>query len=162
MYPDLLEQAGYHVGFTGKGWGPGDFKSGGFKRNPAGPEYNRHTARPPHRERVRHRLRPQLRRLPRGTQARPAVLLLVRRHEPHRDYEEGVGRRSGKDPKAVTLPAYYPDSDVIRNDMLDYAVEVEWFDTQLGRILEHARSRPASSTTRSCWSRRTTACRSRA
>ena len=56
-------------------------------------------------------------------------------NEPHRDYEDGVGRRSGKDPRAVTLPAYYPDKDVIRNDMLDYAVEVEWFDSQLGRIL---------------------------
>ena len=53
-------------------------------------------------------------------------------HEPHRDYEEGVGRRSGKDPRLVTLPAYYPDSDLIRNDLLDYAVEVEWFDMQLG------------------------------
>ena len=49
VYPDLLEQAGYHVGFTGKGWGPGDFRSGGFKRNPAGPEYNRRSLRPPHR-----------------------------------------------------------------------------------------------------------------
>ena len=35
----------------------------------------------------------------------------------------------------MTLPSYYPDSDVIRSDMLDYAVEVEWFDTQLGRML---------------------------
>ncbi len=50
VYPDLLEQAGYLVGFTGKGWGPGDFRSGGFKRNPAGPEFNRRTLRPPHRE----------------------------------------------------------------------------------------------------------------
>ena len=30
VYPDLLERAGYHVGHTGKGWGPGDFKSGRF------------------------------------------------------------------------------------------------------------------------------------
>lgn len=37
VYPDLLEQAGYAVGFTGKGWGPGNFKAGGRERNPAGP-----------------------------------------------------------------------------------------------------------------------------
>ena len=55
--------------------------------------------------------------------------------EPHREYEEGVGRRSGKDPRAVKLPSYYPDSDLIRNDMLDLAVEVEWFDTHLGRMI---------------------------
>src|SRR5581483_12084987 len=40
VYPDLLEQAGYTLGLTGKGWGPGDFKSTGFKRNPAGPGFN--------------------------------------------------------------------------------------------------------------------------
>ena len=27
IYPDLLEKAGYFVGLTGKGWGPGDFKT---------------------------------------------------------------------------------------------------------------------------------------
>jgi len=37
VYPDLLEKAGYADGFTGKGWGPGDFKAGGFTRTPAGP-----------------------------------------------------------------------------------------------------------------------------
>ena len=36
VYPDLLERAGYAVGSTRKGWGPGDFRAGGFTRNPAG------------------------------------------------------------------------------------------------------------------------------
>ena len=36
VYPDLLEQAGYKVGHTGKGWGPGDFKAGGFRGIPPG------------------------------------------------------------------------------------------------------------------------------
>ena len=35
-YPAELERAGYFVGMTGKGWGPGDFKSTGFEHNPAG------------------------------------------------------------------------------------------------------------------------------
>src|SRR5688572_17189038 len=39
VYPDLLERAGYHAGFTGKGWGPGQFEPGGRKRNPAGPRF---------------------------------------------------------------------------------------------------------------------------
>src|SRR3954470_12657140 len=37
VYPDILEQAGYTVGLTGKGWGPGEFRLGGRTRNPAGP-----------------------------------------------------------------------------------------------------------------------------
>src|SRR5437667_5846258 len=39
VYPDVLEAAGYAVGFQGKGWGPGDFEMGGRKRNPAGPSF---------------------------------------------------------------------------------------------------------------------------
>src|SRR5215217_1897260 len=37
VYPNILEAAGYAIGLQGKGWGPGDFKPGGFTRNPAGP-----------------------------------------------------------------------------------------------------------------------------
>src|SRR6187401_2567263 len=41
-YPDLLEQAGYFVGLTGKGWGPGDFKTAAQRtRNPAGPSFDK-------------------------------------------------------------------------------------------------------------------------
>ncbi len=136
VYPDLLEQAGYHVGFTGKGWGPGDFRSGGFKRNPAGPEYNRQTARPPHLGISDIDYAGNFRDFLAARKAGQPFCFWFGGTEPHREYEDGIGRRSGKDPKAVKLPAYYPDLDVIRNDMLDYAVEVEWFDASLGRILE--------------------------
>src|ERR1051325_10616477 len=39
VYPDLLEAAGYQVGYTRKGWGPGNFQAGGRTRNPAGPGF---------------------------------------------------------------------------------------------------------------------------
>ncbi|HEY5314775.1 MAG TPA: sulfatase-like hydrolase/transferase, partial [Pirellulales bacterium] len=47
VYPDLLERAGYVVGVTGKGWGPGDFAAGGFSRNPAGPSFDQFKLKPP-------------------------------------------------------------------------------------------------------------------
>ena len=40
VYPDLLEETGYFVGYTGKGWFPGLNEPGGRKRNPTGPEFN--------------------------------------------------------------------------------------------------------------------------
>src|SRR3982751_3208734 len=41
VYPDLLEKSGYTVGLTGKGWGPGDFKTLAKRtRNPAGPSFD--------------------------------------------------------------------------------------------------------------------------
>ncbi len=136
VYPDLLEKAGYHVGFTGKGWGPGDFKGGGFQRNPAGPAYQKYTARPP------------LEGMGGTDYARNFADFLEARkpgqpfcfwyggHEPHRAYEEGSGRRAGRKPAAVTVPAYLPDTKVVRSDLLDYGLEVEYFDSHLGRIID--------------------------
>jgi arylsulfatase A-like enzyme len=136
VYPDLLEKAGYLVGHTGKGWGPGDFQGGGFKRNPAGPAYQRYKNKPPYEG------------IGNTDYARNFAAFLEERkpgqpfcfwvggHEPHRVYEEGAGRRAGKKVGDVPLPAYYPDSNLIRSDMLDYALEVEWFDGHLGRIIE--------------------------
>ena len=135
VYPDLLEEHGYYVGYTGKGWGPGDYKAGGFQRNPAGLEY------------AKNRLKAPFQAMSAKDYARNFDDFLDDRElgqpfcfwfgtqEPHRAYEDGAGARSGKNPDDVELPAYYPDSPVIRRDMLDYAVEVEWFDTHLGRIL---------------------------
>ena len=135
VYTDLLEEGGYFVGYTGKGWGPGDYEAGGFKRNPAGPAFNRH------------RLDPPLRGISSRDYAANFEAFLEARDpdqpfcfwygglEPHRSFEQGAGMRSGKRLEDVKLPAYYPDSDVIRSDLLDYSLEVEWFDRQLGKMI---------------------------
>ena len=34
-----------------------------------------------------------------------------------------------------SVPPFWPDNDTVRHDMLDYAYEIEHFDTQLGNIL---------------------------
>lgn len=57
--------------------------------------------------------------------------------EPHRDYEEGSWMRNGMDPVDVSVPPFLPDDPVIRKDMLDYAVEVEWFDLHLSRMINY-------------------------
>ncbi|MDZ7721399.1 MAG: hypothetical protein U5R06_00905 [candidate division KSB1 bacterium] len=46
MYPDILEEYGYHVGFTGKGWAPRSVEDSGRTRNPAGNAYNDIRQRP--------------------------------------------------------------------------------------------------------------------
>jgi arylsulfatase A-like enzyme len=137
VYPDLLESAGYCVGYTGKGWGPGDFQAGGFSRNPAGPNFSEHRARPP------------LNSMSNIDYARNFQAFLDSRDdgqpfcfwygatEPHRAYEEGAGIRAGRDPRSVEVPAYFPDNGTVRGDLLDYALEVEWFDEHLGRMLAH-------------------------
>ena len=39
IYTEMLERAGYAVGFSGKGWGPGEPREAGRSRNPAGAVY---------------------------------------------------------------------------------------------------------------------------
>ena len=56
-------------------------------------------------------------------------------HEPHRAYEDGAGLRAGKSLESAEVPAFLPDHPTIRSDLLDYAVEIEWFDQHLERML---------------------------
>src|SRR5690606_16779345 len=50
-------------------------------------------------------------------------------------YAGGEGLRSGKRLEDVRLPSYWPDDDIVRSDVLDYAYETEWFDRHLGLML---------------------------
>lgn len=136
VYPDLLEQAGYRVGHTGKGWGPGDFKAGGFARNPAGPGYQQFKQEPPLRGMSPIDLGRNFGAFLDALQPVQPFAFWVGSHEPHREYEPGSGRRAGKDPASVVVPGYLPDTPAVRDDLLDYAMEVERFDAELGAVLD--------------------------
>jgi N-sulfoglucosamine sulfohydrolase len=137
VYPDLLEEVGYFVGYTGKGWAPGDWEKGGFARNPAGVEYNDRKLTPPVDTNISNKdyaanFDEFLNNKPAG---RP-FCFWYGAHEPHRHYNEGEGLRAGKKLDDVEVPPYLPDSDIVKSDILDYAYEIEWFDRQLGLMLD--------------------------
>jgi len=136
VYPDLLEDAGYHVGYTGKGWGPGDYGSGGFKRNPAGKEYAKHTLDPPFRFMANKDYAANFDYFLESRGEGQPFCFWFGTQEPHRAYEDGAGEHSGKDFKKVDVPAFFPDNETVRRDLADYSVEVEWCDTHLGRIIK--------------------------
>lgn len=140
VYPDLLEAAGYSVGLVGKGWGPGDYKSTGWKRNPAGPEFNKHT--------TDNRLTTGISRndylrnfddMMKSRKTGAPFAFWLGFQEPHRAYELNSGVRLGKKLADVVVPPYFPDLAAVRGDLADYAVEVEAADAVLGRVLERLR-----------------------
>ena len=136
VFPDLLEAGGYSVGLTGKGWGPGDYKSTGWKRNPAGPEFQQHKLKPPHSGISNNDYAANFASfLDQRDKTKPFSFWLGGQ-EPHRAYEMGSGERAGRSLQEVTVPGYLPDNRAVRSDMLDYALEVEWFDLHLGRALK--------------------------
>ncbi|HVJ69011.1 MAG TPA: sulfatase, partial [Caulifigura sp.] len=57
-------------------------------------------------------------------------------HDPHRAYPLDSGIQAGKKTSDIDhVPAYWPDNDTVRRDMLDYAVEVEKYDAQVGSLI---------------------------
>jgi arylsulfatase A-like enzyme len=117
-YPDLLEQAGYVVGYAGKGWGPGRFEPGGRTRNPAGPQFKTFDD--------------FLAQRPKGA----PFSFWFGTSDPHRPYEPGSGAGSGLKADSVRVPGFLPDTAEVRNDILDYYFEVQRFDRDLGRLIE--------------------------
>jgi arylsulfatase A-like enzyme len=116
-YPDILEAAGYFVGYTRKGWGPGNFEAGGRTRNPAGPQFKTFAE--------------FFQQVPKG---RPFCFWFGS-NDPHRPYEKGSGAASGMKPEDVAVPAFLPDTPEVRSDILDYYFEVQRLDREAGEIV---------------------------
>ena len=114
-YPDLLENAGYVVGLTGKGYGPGTNQ--GRPHNAAGPDFKSFEA--------------FLAARPKG---QPFCFWFGSKL-PHRPYPPGSGVKNGLDPVKVAVPPYLPDSESVRNDICDYYQAAHSFDRQAGEAI---------------------------
>lgn len=135
VYPQLLEDVGYKSGYTGKGWGPGDWKISGYKTNPAGKEYNavKFTDQPEGVSNVNYA--ENFRQFYLEKKSDQPFCFWFGAHEPHRKFSKGIGLKNGKKLEDVVVPDFLPDTKEIRSDILDYCFEIEWFDQQLGKIL---------------------------
>lgn len=129
VYPDILERNGYAVGFTGKGWAPGNFRAGGRTRNPAGPNFPNFEA--------------FLKKLPKDK----PFCFWFGSHHPHRPYKLGQGLAAGLKIEDVKVPPYWPDSKETRSDILDYYEAAQQFDRQVGECLASLRKHGFASNT---------------
>lgn len=137
-YPEALSQAGYFVGMTMKGWGPGESNdASGKPRQMAGTPFNKKTAPPPTSEIARNDYAANFEDFLNANAEGKPWCFWYGGVEPHRAYEYGSGvAKGGKKLSDIDrVPAYWPDTEAIRNDMLDYAFEVEHFDRHLVSML---------------------------
>jgi N-sulfoglucosamine sulfohydrolase len=58
-------------------------------------------------------------------------------NEPHRQFEQDSWKRNNKNLANAEVPGFFPDHETVRGDILDYAVEIEWFDQHLQRMLTY-------------------------
>lgn len=133
VFTEQLDQAGYHVGMTGKGWGPG--KAEGWPHNPAGKAYSDRKMNAPKGIRSTD-YAANFSDFLRERESDQPFCFWFGCSEPHRTYERGIGEKNGVDPSKIDLPAFLPDSSQIRSDVADYMYEIEWFDSHLQRMLD--------------------------
>ncbi|MGC3966469.1 MAG: sulfatase [Pirellulales bacterium] len=137
-WPEVLGAAGWHVGYTRKGWGPGVAQdANGKPRQMTGKPYNAKTATPPTPDIAQDDYAANFDDFLAAAPEGKPWCFWYGALEPHRNYEFGSGAKLGnKSPADIPrVPAFWPDNETVRNDMLDYALEIEHFDTHLGRML---------------------------
>ena len=109
-YTALLEKAGYFVGYSGKGWGPGEAKT-----NPAGRAFPDFDA---------------------FLKARPAgqpFCFWFGSHDPHVPWTRGD--RAAIPAASLQIPPHLPDGPEVRADLQGYYAEVAQFDRECGDLL---------------------------
>ena len=143
-FPEALGQQGYFVGMTGKGWGPGVAKDAvGIPRDMTGRPFDRRTAKPPTSFISSNDYAANFADfLDAAPKSQPWCFWYGCR-EPHRGYEFGSGvAKGGKKTSDIDrVPACWPDTETVREDMLDYAFAVEHFDRHLARMLAELEKR---------------------
>lgn len=136
---EALSESDYETGFTGKGWAPGEpGEINGQKRLLTGNAYNEIKTQAPTKAMSVIDYAANFEAFLSKKKAGKPFCFWYGGQEPHRAYEYGSGVSKGK--KKLTdideVPAFWMDNDVVRNDMLDYGFEIEYFDQQLGKILD--------------------------
>jgi arylsulfatase A-like enzyme len=138
-YVEALAEHGYTVGSTAKGWAPGvALDADGHPRQMAGRPFNKRTAKPPTTGIGRNDYAANFADFLDAAPADKPWCFWYGAVEPHRAYEYGSGAAKGgkKISDVDRVPAYWPDNPTVREDLLDYAYEVEHFDEHLGRMLD--------------------------
>jgi len=141
VFPQLLENAGYAIGYTGKTWGPGSLRPGGWERHPVGDSFeyfetDDHPAGVTSHDHARN-----FSAFLDSLDQEEPFFFWMGFLEPHRRFEEGSGIASGKNPEDVALPGIFPDLPEIRSDILDYYIEIEHIDSQLMQALATLKDR---------------------
>lgn len=137
-FVETLAENGYQTGYTGKGWAPGNpGEINGKQRLLTGPVFNDKKLSPPTSAIAAVDYASNFETFLNQRENEKPFCFWYGGHEPHRVYEYGSGvRKNAKKLSDIDeVPAFWMDNDTVRNDMLDYGLELEYFDRQLEKIL---------------------------
>ncbi|MEO1614255.1 MAG: sulfatase [Planctomycetota bacterium] len=138
VFPEQLASAGYHVGMTGKGWGPG--RAVGWPHNPAGRGYQSKKMKSPPGISGNDYAANFADFLSQRDASQPFCFWFGG-HEPHRTFKRGIGTENEIDLTKIHVPSFLPDCPEVRQDLADYLFEIQWFDSHLQRMLDQLEER---------------------
>jgi len=118
IFTDALRHSGYQIGYTDKGWAPGNHVDHGRVENPAGPKS-------PNFENF----------LNNAATDKPFFFWLGDTHTSLNKWVHDSHQQSGINPAKVRVPAYLPDTPVVRAEIADYLVSVQNTDAKVGQAI---------------------------
>jgi N-sulfoglucosamine sulfohydrolase len=137
-FPEVLKENGFYVGYTGKGWAPGEPGTvDGKERELVGKAWNNIKTVPPTKGISQIDYAANFEDFLSKKPAGQSFCFWYGGHEPHRNYEYGSSIKAGKKLSDLdSVPNFLPDATEVRTDMLDYALEIEYFDLHLSKMIE--------------------------
>ena len=141
VYTYILKEAGYAIGYTGKGWSPGEWKQTDWPTNPAGAMFNERKCKPPTTGIKNVDYAANFRQFLDEKEESKPFCFWYSASEPHGPWEKGSGIRFGKNLNEIVLPPFLDDTPENRGRLADIFVEIEWFDKHLGAILDLLKER---------------------
>lgn len=118
VFTDALRDSGYAIGYSDKGWSPGNHADHGRAENPAGPKFKSFDAFLSERD-----------------ASRPFFFWLGDTHSSLNKWVRGSHKAAGIDPAKVKVPAYLPDTPEVRADIADYLAAVQQVDATAGNAV---------------------------
>jgi len=138
-FPEVLREHGYLTASTGKVWGPGNMGTiDGKKRMFIDQVWGDIKMQPWAKGMSNEDYASNFEAFLGSVEEEQPWFFWYGAREPHRRYEYGAGIRvKNKQISDIdSVPAFWPDNEIIRNDMLDYALEIEYADWHLERMIK--------------------------
>ncbi|MBL9211722.1 MAG: sulfatase [Opitutaceae bacterium] len=124
VFTEMLRQAGYEVGFSGKGWSPGRYLEAGWTENPVGKSYPDFATFLVQRD-----------------PAKPFFFWSGNTDTSLNRWRYEPAGWAGLDPKSLRVPPELPDVDAVRESMLAYYGSVSRIDADAGRCIAELEQR---------------------
>jgi len=139
-YPFILEEEGYFIGYTGKGWGPGVYRGidiSDTKLNPAGHLFEGEKLISPYDGISKKNYSANFGNFLKALPDDQPFCFWLGTHEPHRSYEKDSWKKQRRDTTKIKVPKFYPNHPQVVGDIADYDIEVEWYDKHVGEAVTH-------------------------